>query len=380
MRVLRLPRSKVCIGAPLPWNVRDVSGQLMLSKGHVVRDEHQLDLLLERGAFVDFEEVRAAELKTDAPMVSTVIVPADVFGTWGKMPAELQALLATLEAPGFVARLEQYVQRLLALLDINPDIALYLCVRQDNAQHYWYGYSHSVHTALMCVLMGRQLAWPAERIDSLVKAALTMNISILELQGQMAGQEVPMKDKQREKIQQHPSAAVAALRQAGVSDTLWLDAIAQHHERSDGSGYPQAHRSPCEMAIALRVADVFMAKISPRALRDALTPQAAVRQLYSEDGGGPLSTAVVKQFGIFPPGDYVKLASGELAVVVQRTANAKAPVVASITDSAGHPVAKTVRLDTGLKEHAIVGTVLDKSALKRLAPERLYGFIPLPQS
>jgi hypothetical protein len=128
----------------------------------------------------------------------------------------------------------------------------------------------------------------------------------------------------------------------------------------------------------LRVADVFMAKISPRALRDALSPQVAVRQLYTEDDGGALSTAVVKQFGIYPPGDFVKLASGELAIVVQRTSNAKAPIVASVTDTAGLPSVKTVRRDTGQKEFAILGVVADKALLKRLAPERLYGFSDVP--
>jgi len=56
-------------GAPLPWNVRDEQGRLLLSKGHLVMDERQLDELLERGAFVDVEEIRAAaqiEPRTDS--------------------------------------------------------------------------------------------------------------------------------------------------------------------------------------------------------------------------------------------------------------------------------------------------------------------------
>jgi hypothetical protein len=187
-----------------------------------------------------------------------------------------------------------------------------------------------------------------------------------------------MKESQHEKIHHHPNAAIEVLTKTGVNDMDWLDAISQHHERADGSGYPKGLKDISEMAVALRVADVFMAKISPRALREALTPQAAVRQLYSEDTGGPLSTAVVKQFGLYPPGDYVKLASGELAVVVQRTSNAKAPLVAALTDAAGRPTGSTVRLDTGQKEHAIVGIASDKSMLKRLAPERLYGFVAIP--
>ena len=213
---------------------------------------------------------------------------------------------------------------------------------------------------------------------SLVKAALTMNMTIFELQGQMAGQDTPMRDKQRAVLHEHPLQAVELLEKNGVVDAAWLGAIAQHHECAEGTGYPAGRKDPSEMAVALRVADVFMAKISPRALRAPLLPKEAITQLYREDKGGALSTAVIKEFGIYPPGDFVRLASGELGVVVQRTANARAPIVASITDTAGHPVAKTMRHDTGQAGFAIVECVSDKAMLKRLAPERLYGYSAAP--
>jgi hypothetical protein len=196
----------------------------------------------------------------------------------------------------------------------------------------------------------------------------------------MAGQDIPMRDKQRAAIQKHPAQSVELLGKAGITDADWLAAIAQHHERPDGSGYPLGSAELGEMAVALRVADVFMAKISPRALRAALSPQGAVRELYSEDKGGAMSTAIIKEFGIYPPGDFVKLASGELGIVVQRTDNARAPIVAVITDTAGHPVARTVRHDTGQTGFAIVARMTDKALLARLPPERLYGFSTAPST
>jgi HD-GYP domain-containing protein (c-di-GMP phosphodiesterase class II) len=264
------------------------------------------------------------------------------------------------------------------VFDINPDIAIYRSVRQDHAQNFYYGYTHAVLTAMVCILLSRHLGWSQESVLSLVKAALTMNMTIFELQGQMAGQDHPMRDKQRAVLEIHTSQAVELLEKNGVTDTDWLTAVAQHHERADGTGYPGHLTEISEMAAALRVADVFMAKITPRTLRAAVAPKDAITQLYRDDKGGPLSTALIKEFGIYPPGDFVKLASGELGVVVERTANARAPIVASITDKAGHPVAKTVRHDSGQAEFAIVESVSDKAMLKRLAPERLYGFAAAP--
>lgn len=379
MKMLRLPRSKVEVGSPLPWNVRDESGLLMLSRGHVIESDHQLALLLQRGAFVDAEEVRALARDAEPTPLKAIVLPPNIFGLWDETTQALHKLLTHgVPQPEFAGRMDEFARHILELVDLNPDIGIYRIVRQDNAKTFYYGYAHSVHTATLCILMARHLQWPQERMMSLVKAALSMNMTILDLQGQMAGQDVPMKDKQREAIRKHPAQCVELLGQAGITDVDWLAAIAQHHERPDGTGYPLGCTDVCELAVALRVADVFMAKISPRALRAALSPQVAIRELYREDKGGPISTAIIKEFGIYPPGDFVRLASGELGLVVQRTSNARAPIVASITDTAGHPVARTLRHDTGQTGFSIVDNVTDKAMLMRLPPERLYGFSVAP--
>ena len=379
MKVIRLPRSQVRLGWPLRWGVRDEQGKLLLSKGHVVESEYQLDQLLERGAFVDVEEVRASAAEDALVEAEKVKAPPNLFDLWNKAAEQLRSLLHNpLANPAFVQQLDAFADQVVNLLDCNIDIGIYRAVRQDNNHHFYYGYTHALHTVVLCVLLARRLQWPAPRMMSLVKAALTMNLTILELQGQMAAQDVPVKESQRNEIRAHPEKTVALLTALGITDADWLTAVVQHHEHLDGTGYPSGRQDLSELSVALHVVDVLTAKISPRAVRESLSPQEAVRQLYREDKGGQISTAIIKEFGISPPGDYVKLASGEMGVVVQRTTNAKAPIVAAITDTQGHPIAKTVRHDTGLPEFAILATVTDKTMLKRLPPERLYGFSMVP--
>ncbi|HEX5806592.1 MAG TPA: HD domain-containing phosphohydrolase [Macromonas sp.] len=376
MKMLRLPRAKVQLGVPLPWSVRDEFGRLLLRKGHVVDDEDQLDALLQRGAFVDVEEIKAAAAQiVEAHTNPSRTAQPNLFELWRQSAEDLKRVLTDLEQQvDFGHTLDRYADHVIDLLDHQPEIAIYQCVRQEQQHLYYYGYSHSVQTAVLCQLMSRQLDWPEARQRSLVKAALTMNLSILDLQGQMAGQDEPVRDRQRAAILAHPQQAVTLLQQAGINDADWLGAVAQHHEQPDGGTYPKGEQPPSEMAVALRVADVFLAKISPRLLRSPLSPQEAIRQLYREDHGGPLSTAVVKVFGLYPPGDVVRLASGEWAVVVQRTGNAKAPIVATITDTAGQPLAHTGQLDSGQPAHAIVGTAPDNHLVAKMPAERLYGY------
>ncbi|MDE2617780.1 MAG: hypothetical protein KGL73_12275, partial [Burkholderiales bacterium] len=106
----------------------------------------------------------------------------------------------------------------------------------------------------------------------------------------------------------------------------------------------------------------------------ALPIQEAARQLFREDHGGPLSSAVIKEFGLYPPGEVVKLACGEIGVVMRRTDSVKCPLVAAITDERGQPSVHTVQRDTSLPAYAIVGSVADKSLVARMPPERIYGY------
>lgn len=386
MKLLRLPRSKVRLGEPLPWNVRDEGARLLLSRGHIVESEEQLEALLSRGAFVDIEEARAVahqeeQAEKERLSLSALQRPENLFSLWDHSAAEMEKLMAKLpEAPPSLDQITGFAGRLIDLVDQDVDMALYHMVRQESAHLYYYGYNHAIHTAVLCLLLGRRLQWPHARILSLVHAALTMNMPILHLQGVMAEQTEPMRESQRTQIHAHPELAVQWLIQAGVTDRDWLTAIAQHHEHADGNGYPHGLTEPTELAVALRVADVFMSKISPRKLRAALPVQDAARELFREDHGGPLSSAVIKEFGLYPPGELVKLGSGEIAVVMRRTDSVKCPLVAAITDVQGHPTVHTAQRDTSQTPYAIVGPVADKALVARMPPERIYGYQRLPSA
>jgi HD-GYP domain-containing protein (c-di-GMP phosphodiesterase class II) len=280
--------------------------------------------------------------------------------------------------PDLPSRVADFAKRLIELVDQNSDAAIYHCVRQESSHSVFYGYNHSIHTAILCLLMARRLQWTQARTMSLVHAAITMNMSTFELQGKMADQEEPMRESQRLQIHRHPQEAVDWLTQAGVTDSDWLTAVAQHHERSDGSGHPKGLTEVADIAVALRVADVFMAKISPRKIRPALSIKEAEKQLFKEDHGGPMSNAIIKELGIYPPGDVVKLTSGEIGVVMRRTDNAKCPIVAAITDGSGQPTVSTAHRDTSQAEFTIVASVADHSLVARMPPERVYGFASAP--
>lgn len=89
----------------MPWNVRDESTRLLLSRGHIIESEEQLDALLTRGAFVDIEEARAvAHLEEMAEKeranLSSLKRPENLFSLWDQSAEEMHQLMGKLpEAP-----------------------------------------------------------------------------------------------------------------------------------------------------------------------------------------------------------------------------------------------------------------------------------------
>jgi HD-GYP domain-containing protein (c-di-GMP phosphodiesterase class II) len=378
----RIPLSSVRdllrIGYPLPFRVLDLHERLLLNAGQILSDEAQFESLVERGAWAEralVEAERAA--RSSAANAKTKARPLSLFDRWERLLWEFDKLTRALTRnaapegalPSFFASLQE-------LVDVDPDVALFLCVRQDDRRFALYAQTHSIHCAVLSVLSARQLDWPAARIASLGCAALTMNLAVLELQALMAEQDTPPTAKQLDLIRAHPEASVKLLRAAGIANEEWLTAVLQHHEQPQGGGYPRGLNDVTESAQILRAADVYMAKISPRAKRPPMAPQTAARQLFQQRPGDPLAMAVIRTVGVHPPGSLLKLRSGEVAVAIRRPVSGKHPLVATLSDPSGRPNSQTHRRDTAQPEFTVQGPFVDNKLFPRVVPERVFGYIP----
>ena len=147
------------------------------------------------------------------------------------------------------------------------------------------------------------------------------------------------------------------------------------HERAAGAGYPRALQAVGEMAEVLRAADLFTAKISPRALLSPLRPEQAARELARELAGGPVVGALSKAAGVCAPRRWVQRLSGKAAVVVQRAAVGHAPVLVALRSANGQPMPDAPRRDTAQPALAVTGPGIDRAGLPRVLPEQVYGLI-----
>lgn len=358
-------KDRVIAGQPLPFNVYRPDATLLLARGQVVQSAQQLDSLFERGSLVDLNELREAPLDVDAA------APEQLPRLWNEAVVRMGEVLQRPEAGSFAAALDEAAVPLDRLIRRDPDLAIFQVLRQEAGPRLKYGIARSVHAAIVAHLVAQRLGWRPHELQRAFKAALTMNVSMLELQGRLAEQTTPPTAEQRRQIHEHPRRSRELLELAGVSDTLWLQAVEQHHEERDGSGYPAGLREPSDLATLLHRADVYTAKLSPRATREAESADRAGREIFMQDPGHPVCAALVKEFGVYPPGCFVKLASGETGVVVKRGSTVMTPIVAAMTNGYGAPLAEPVRRDTMLPLYAITAVVPARQVRTPLVPEKL---------
>ena len=369
-------------GAPLPFAVLDDHGRLLLAAGQRLPEGSQLQALMERGGCVDPVAAQAARVARAARpgAAAGAAPPAAQQRTWfDRMEKQVWALDELLRGlqrgTTKAAQIEAHADAYIALVERHFDAALYLCMRQDDRRIALYALTHAMHTATVALLTARQMGWAPEQQRRVVLAALTMNVSIVELQARMAEQNEPPNQRQLAQIRAHPAQSAQLLRNAGVDDAEWLVAVEQHHERSGGAGYPESLMAVAPVGHLLRAADVFTAKLSPRLLRSPLSAQVAARQLFQEEQGGPIAAGLIRAVGVHPPGDFVLLKNGDTGIVLHRTVPGRAVVVVSLFGANGKPVAGPRRRDTAVAEFAITGAVVERGNLPRVLPEQVYGLL-----
>ncbi|MFN7724163.1 MAG: HD-GYP domain-containing protein [Rubrivivax sp.] len=362
---LQTVQHRIQVGQPLPFNVRLADQALLLARGQAIANPEQLRALLDRGAFVDIEELLTpAELLRRLPREA---LPQQ----WQLSLQQMAQVLVATPGTSFRAALEEASGPVLALIERDPDLAIFQVLRREGGERCAYGVQRSMNSAITAFLVAQRLAWEPQAVERAFKVALTMNLSMLELQGQLSQQRSPLTPEQLAELQTHPMRSVDLLEHAGVQDRDWLQAVARHHEQEDGQGYPSGCTDVGDLASLARRADVYTAKLAARSHRDALSADVAGRQMFMQDPGHPMTAALVKEFGVYPPGCCVRLASGATGVVVQRGAMVTTPVVACLTAPNGASLPTPVRVDTAQKQHAVVGVVGERTVNAQITADKL---------
>jgi HD-GYP domain-containing protein (c-di-GMP phosphodiesterase class II) len=377
-KLRRITAGELAIGTVLPRDISDITGKVLARRGETISSRAQINTLIEHGLFVEDE----------TPPPTAPVVPRSTSAVALILEArrQLEVVCSRNASGGFKQQILE-VRRLIAeACSLSQEVSLATALLHRQGR---YSIRHSVDVAVACQVVGTNLQVGEPDLTSIVAAALTMNINMLELQDTLELQHAPLTGAQREHVQQHPAKGEAYLRELGVDDEVWLHAVLCHHEAIDGTGYGRPEKGG-EVPIPaqfISLADVYCARISSRATRRAMRPSAVLKALFLDQGKkvrSGLASQFIKAVGVFPPGTPVRLQNGEIAVVTRRGDSTSQPEVCAVVRSGGTPHLSPVARDTSQPQFA-VREVLDWSALG--APpsmESVWGKVaalgPVPRS
>ena len=200
----------------------------------------------------------------------------------------------------------------------NPDALLWLTKLKSRDS---YSYDHGIDVAVYLLAFGRHLGYPKENMRTLGMSGLMQDIGKLRIKQELLEKAGKLTSEEFEQVKYHVEHSIDILRQTADVPRDVLQVVAQHHERIDGSGYPQKLKGEQIGAFASMsgIVDSFEALVSERPYAKAISTHQALQQLNRWKGSS-FHEALTEQFiqciGIFPVGSLVELNTGDVAVVI----------------------------------------------------------------
>lgn len=175
-------------------------------------------------------------------------------------------------------------------------------------------------TATLVSQYCRQQQWHPRAARSLICAALTMDLGLGSLAQQQFNNKV-LTPEQQQQFQLHPKTTVRWLHQHGITDRLWLQTIADHHELLDGGGFP-SHKANHQLATASRLLALvsrLIELLTPRKWRPAYSISQALRFLAGQPRrfDAQLLQSLAAFLLPYLPGNVVQLQDGQQMILQQ---------------------------------------------------------------
>ncbi len=208
--------------------------------------------------------------------------------------------------------------------------------------------SHCLNVAQVLARVLRHDVTSQGGIPEAIAAALVHDVGMLRVPHDAWLHEGPLSRGQRRKIEAHVRSGVDIVSKLAPKAKWLHQALAAHHERMDGTGYPGGlpGREIPPLACALAVADVYAALTEARPHRVAMEPRAALSETLLQVENNLVDGVAAErllQLSFYPVGTAVELADGALGIVVathmsRRDHNTPArPVVELVQDAEGIP-------------------------------------------
>jgi len=202
-----------------------------------------------------------------------------------------------------------------------------------------YTFVHSVNVAAYSAIIAKEYGMSRNEMESLCLGGLLHDVGKMLVDPKILNKPDKLTDAEFDEMKTHTIRGYEILIENGVDESIALIAKL-HHERCDGSGYPDGlacEHIPVNAQIAA-IADVYDALTSERVYKKAISSNNAMMIIISETGkkfNSEFVTIFQKSVGIYPVGSLVRLNNGYIARVIDQNKGIVRPVIQVMFDDSG---------------------------------------------
>ncbi|MGH8495396.1 MAG: HD-GYP domain-containing protein [Gammaproteobacteria bacterium] len=244
--------------------------------------------------------------------------------------------------------LESIVNPMVESLMRNRDAMAWL-TRIRRTDDYTYG--HSVSCSVYAVAFGRHLGLPKEDLNVLGLGGLLLDVGKTQIPKALLAKTDKLSAEESALMRSHTALGERIVQRLQSIDERVVAMVRSHHERYDGSGYPDGLAGP-DIPVFARIAgivDFYDARISVRPYAAPVSSYDAMRQLH-KFAGTQFQPEMVDKFvhalGMFSNGCLVELSTGEVGIVIeQNRVRRLRPVVMLILNRDKKPLGELLTID-----------------------------------
>lgn len=197
--------------------------------------------------------------------------------------------------------------------------ALLNLVRLKNANEYTY--MHSVAVCALMIALAKTMKLPEKEYKTIGMAGLLHDLGKIMIDDAVLNKPGKLTDEEFLLIKSHPQKGYNIIKDSKEISDIAKDVCLHHHEKIDGTGYPNklSDKEISTYAKMGAVCDVYDALTSNRSYKEGWHPNEAIRKMAEWKGGhfdDEIFGYFVKTVGIYPPGTIVNLNSGKVGIVI----------------------------------------------------------------
>jgi HD-GYP domain-containing protein (c-di-GMP phosphodiesterase class II) len=271
---------------------------------------------------IKLQKTAAAQPQIAASNIPVELEIVEVYPQFAKTEADTRDVFEKIALGTNVdlVHVSQSLDNMLQSIERNPDALLWLSrLRQTDD----YAYNKALYVSINMMAFGHFLSLPRKQVKDLGMAGLFQDLGKIQIPTEILQKPGRLEESEFLLVMQHVQASLDTLRSNTDISPDVIQVVAEHHERFDGSGYPNQLQGS-QISLLGQIAgimDTYCAMTSDKPYAKGMFSHQVLEHLYTtkdEKFSESLIDQLIQFFGIYPVSSLVELNSGEVAVVIQQ--------------------------------------------------------------